>query len=115
MREAMMAKEQQTTSMTPVEQPRFARAIIINPPNPTGYTSNKDSMGGFGQLYGSGAPPAPPLDLPYLASYLQQADIPLTIVEAGAEKWTVAQTLEHIKKLGIKLDESLCLVRTIAS
>ena len=49
---------------------RFNRAILVNPPNPPGYTSNKDSMGGFGQLYPRGAPPFPPLDLPYLAAYL---------------------------------------------
>jgi len=104
-----METAHQTASAT---QPRFGRAIIINPPNPTGYTSNKDSMGGFGQLYGSGAPPAPPLDLPYLAAYLHQAEVPLTIIEAGAEKWSIAQSLEHINNLGIKLDESLCLVRT---
>ena len=107
-----MVTEQQSTSITSVEQPRFARAIIINPPNPTGYTSNKDSMGGFGQLYGSGAPPAPPLDLPYLAAYLRRADVPLTVIEAGAEKWTVTQTLEHINSLDINLGESLCLIRT---
>ena len=49
---------------------RFRRAIIVNPPHPPGYVSNKDSMGGFGQLFPRGAPPFPPLDLPYLAGYL---------------------------------------------
>ncbi len=37
----------------------FRKVFIINPPNPVGYVSNKDSMGGFGQLYPRGAPPAP--------------------------------------------------------
>ena len=45
-------------------------AILLNPPNPPGYVSNKDSMGGFGQLFHEGAPPFPPLDLPYLAGAL---------------------------------------------
>jgi len=66
-------------------------------------------MGGFGQLHGSGTSPAL---LPYLAAYLQQADIPLNVVEAGAEKWTVAQTLAQMNSLDIKLADSLCLVRT---
>ena len=34
-------------------------AILLNPPNPPGYVSNKDSMGGFGQLFHEGAPPFP--------------------------------------------------------
>jgi len=45
----------------------LTKLIIVNPPNPAGYVSNKDSLGGFGQLYPTGAPPFPPVDIPYLA------------------------------------------------
>jgi hypothetical protein len=37
----------------------FSKVFSVNPPSPTGYMSNKDAMGGFGQLYPQGAPPAP--------------------------------------------------------
>lgn len=62
----------------------YANTILVNPPNPPGKVSNKDSMGGFGQLYGAGAPPFPPLDIPYLAASLTQAERPVEIIEAGA-------------------------------
>ena len=63
---------------------KYAKAIIVNPPNPKGYMSNKDSMGGFGQLYTKGAPPFPPLDLAYLAGVLVQAGFASKVIEAGA-------------------------------
>jgi radical SAM superfamily enzyme YgiQ (UPF0313 family) len=61
-----------------------AAVLLINPPNPPGYVSNKDSMGGFGQLYGVGAPPFPPLDLPYLAGAVTAAGFETVVIEAGA-------------------------------
>ena len=46
--------------------------LILNPPNPPGAVSNKDTMGGLGQLYPAGAPcPFPPIDLPYAAGVLR--------------------------------------------
>ena len=63
-------------------------AILLNPPNPPGHVSNKDSMGGFGQLFSPGAPPFPPLDLPYLAGSLAQAGVEVDVIEAGAMLWT---------------------------
>ncbi len=61
---------------------RFEKVIVVNPPSPPGYTANRDSMGGFGQLYPLGAPIAPPLDMPYLAAYLVEKAIPLAVLEA---------------------------------
>lgn len=92
-------------------EPRFARAVITNPPSPTGYTSNKDSMGGFGQLYPAGAPPAPPLDLPYLAAYLRTAGVALTVIDAGADALTVQGFVARLKATP-NIENSLCLVRT---
>ena len=63
---------------------RLGRAIVVNPPNPSGYVSNKDSMGGFGQLYPAGAPPFPPLDVPYLAAFLAREGFPVEVVECNA-------------------------------
>src|SRR4051812_15090604 len=63
-------------------------AILLNPPNPPGHVSNKDSMGGFGQLYSPGAPPFPPLDMPYLAGAIAHAGGDVEVIEAGAMLWT---------------------------
>lgn len=65
--------------------------LLINPPSPPGYVSNKDSMGGFGQLFPRGATWFPPLDLPYLAATLSQAGEPVQILEAGAMDWTLEE------------------------
>ena len=92
-------------------QARFARAVIVNPPSPPGYTSNKDSMGGFGQLYPAGAPPAPALDLPYLAAYLRKAEVALTVVEAGAARLDIDQLIARLREIP-DLSTSLCIVRT---
>jgi radical SAM superfamily enzyme YgiQ (UPF0313 family) len=56
--------------------------LILNPPNPPGLVSNKDTMGGFGQLYPIGAKHSfPPLDIAYTASLLRSKAIPANIVE----------------------------------
>jgi hypothetical protein len=87
------------------------KAILVNPSHPPGCVSNKDSMGGFGQLYPAGASPFPPLDMPYLAAVLTQAGISMRVLEAGAFHWTPEQ-------LGVALDreapqpDDLIVVRT---
>jgi len=62
---------------------RYEKAIVLNPPNPPGYVSNKDSMGGFGQLYGTGATVFPTIDLVYLASCLTEYQLPIEVVECA--------------------------------
>jgi anaerobic magnesium-protoporphyrin IX monomethyl ester cyclase len=90
---------------------RFSRAILINPPHPPGYVSNKDSMGGFGQLFPRGAPPFPPLDLPYLAAFLMREAVEVDVIEAGALDLSCAELLEAIdsKDTG---SGSLAVIRT---
>ena len=39
---------------------RFEKVMAINPPSPPGYVVNRDSMGGYGQLYPMGAAPFRP-------------------------------------------------------
>ena len=90
---------------------RFSRAILVNPPHPPGYVSNKDSMGGFGQLYPRGAPPFPPLDLPYLAAYLLREGFDVDVIEAGALDLSCAQTSEAIATKGAG-DATLVVIRT---
>jgi anaerobic magnesium-protoporphyrin IX monomethyl ester cyclase len=90
---------------------RFRRAIIVNPPHPPGYVSNKDSMGGFGQLFPRGAPPFPPLDLPYLAAYLLREGFEVRVIEAGGLDLSCAQVCDAIdaEDLG---DGALAVIRT---
>jgi len=73
--------------------------VLVNPPNPSGYVSNKDSMGGFGQLYHVGASPFPPLDMPYLAATLTEAGLPVTVFESGALKWSLDTLCQAIGRL----------------
>src|SRR5215471_11573273 len=89
----------------------FSRAILVNPPHPPDYMSNKDSMGGFGQLFPRGAPPFPPLDLPYLAAYLLREGFDVDVIEAGALYLSGAQTCEAIAKKSTGAD-TLVVVRT---
>ena len=53
--------------------------VLINPPNPPGKISNKDMMGGLGQLYDKGGALVPPMDLPYAAAGLLQQSMTLTV------------------------------------
>ncbi|MDQ6887538.1 MAG: radical SAM protein [Gemmatimonadota bacterium] len=88
-----------------------AAAILLNPPNPPGYVSNKDSMGGFGQLFHEGAPPFPPLDLPYLAGALAHAGMDVEVVEAGAMLWSTEEVCERLRKHPA-VERAVVVVRT---
>jgi anaerobic magnesium-protoporphyrin IX monomethyl ester cyclase len=76
---------------------RYVKAIVVNPPNPQGYVSNKDSMGGFGQLYPKGATPFPPLDIPYLAAFLMERQLEVDVIEAGALDLSTADVCRHLQ------------------
>ncbi len=86
-------------------------AVLVNPPSPPGYVSNKDSMGGFGQLYPAGATHFPPLDLPYLAAVVTEAGEQVEIMEAGAFDWTLEQFITALEGTLIAQD-TLCVLRT---
>jgi len=60
---------------------KFSKIFVVNPPNPPGYVSNKDSMGGFGQLFPVGATYLPPVDLVYLTSYLAEQKVAIQVFE----------------------------------
>lgn len=75
-----------------------AVAFLVNPPSPAGRVSNKDSMGGFGQLYPAGAPPFPPLDIPYLAATLTHANHAVRVFESVAMGWSLDQLCAEIAR-----------------
>ncbi len=68
-------------------------------------------MGGFGQLYPTGAPPFPPLDIPYLMAYLAERTLDATVIESNALGLNTADVLTRLREIG-NLNESLVLVRT---
>lgn len=89
---------------------RFSKTVVVNPPSPPGYVSNKDSMGGFGQLFPTGATPFPPLDLIYLASYLTEKNYPAAIFECLAHELTKEQLTEKIAALSEEGSEKPLLI-----
>jgi anaerobic magnesium-protoporphyrin IX monomethyl ester cyclase len=88
----------------------FTKLFIVNPPNPPGYVSNKDSMGGFGQLYPIGAPPFPPLDIPYLAASAAARAVAVEVIEAGALLLSTEDVIARLKTSGAS--GALVMVRT---
>ncbi len=93
---------------------RFTKTITVNPPSPDGYVSNKDSMGGFGQLFPIGATPFPPLDLIYLASYLVEKEFPVSIIECLAHEMNKEQLIERIESICHAEEAPLVIIRTSA-
>ena len=94
---------------------RYSKICVVNPPSPPGYVSNKDSMGGFGQLYPIGATLFPPLDLIYLGSYLVDQNFPVELLECLALDLNREQLLDRISRAGGDLSlPSLIVVRTSA-
>ena len=83
--------------------------VVINPPSPPGYVSNKDSMGGFGQLYPVGATYFPPTDMPYLISYLQHKGHDVGVIECLGSELNIQALLEELSKLS---EPALLVLRT---
>lgn len=74
--------------------------VLVNPPNPPGTVSNKDTMGGLGQLYPSETSTRIlPMDIPYCAAILRRRDIPFEIVECLGLSLDRDQFLHHIVTL----------------
>ncbi len=67
---------------------------IVNPPNPPNAVSNKDTMGGLGQLYPSGAKHSlPPLDVPYTAAVLRSKGIPVQVIDCLGCDWELSELI----------------------
>lgn len=72
---------------------------LVNPPSPPNAVSNKDTMGGFGQLYPEDCrTKIPPLDLAYTAAVLKKHSIPLKVIDClglNFNKELLMQTLKE--------------------
>src|SRR5579864_4702406 len=92
----------------------FRKVVVLNPPSPLGYVANRDSMGGYGQLYPIGATLFPPLDVPYLVSFLSDRNVSLEVVEAQGLNLTREQVAEQIARLSEAngTERTLVVVRT---
>lgn len=67
---------------------------IINPPNPPNVVSNKDTMGGLGQVYSStGKNSLPPLDVPYAAALLKSRGIPVQVIDCMGLDWEISRLI----------------------
>jgi radical SAM superfamily enzyme YgiQ (UPF0313 family) len=101
--------------LNPVVTPeRFKMVIVVNPPSPPGHVANRDSMGGYGQLYPIGAPILPPLDVPYLVGYLESKAVPFEVLEAQGLGLSREQLAEQIARFAgdNPSDRTLVVVRT---
>jgi anaerobic magnesium-protoporphyrin IX monomethyl ester cyclase len=77
----------------------FDKVILINPPSPHGFRANRDSMGGFGQLFPEQAPIMPPLDLPYLAGFLSASGVPIEVIECEGLRLDRAALVQRIGEI----------------
>jgi radical SAM superfamily enzyme YgiQ (UPF0313 family) len=84
--------------------------LLINPPNPDRLCSNKDMMGGLGQVYpaGPGTPSVPPLDLYACAAVLKTSGTPFALVDCLPENIPADRALAQ----AVATTPSLALVRT---
>jgi radical SAM superfamily enzyme YgiQ (UPF0313 family) len=77
---------------------------IVNPPNPPNAVSNKDTMGGFGQLYASNAKHSmPPLDILYTTALLRSKSIPVMIIDCLSLDWELGGLIFHLQSQKSKL------------
>ncbi len=95
---------------------RFEQVVVVNPPSPPGYVANKDSMGGFGQLFPEGATLLPPLDVPYLAGYLVDKGLRVEVLEALGLNLNTEQLARAIAQIAQRNagERTLVAVRTSA-
>ncbi len=89
---------------------RFAKVVIVNPPDQPGYVMNRDSMGGFGQLFVGAETIMPPLDEPYLAGYLAEKGVRLEIVEAQGLQLTKQQVARKVADIAERTEDGGVLV-----
>jgi anaerobic magnesium-protoporphyrin IX monomethyl ester cyclase len=72
--------------------------ILINPPNPPGKISNKDMMGGLGQLYNPGASRIPPIDIPYAAACLRQNGHHVSVIDCLGLRFDTEMLVHAVSK-----------------
>jgi anaerobic magnesium-protoporphyrin IX monomethyl ester cyclase len=73
--------------------------LIANPPHPPGCVSNKDTMGGFGQIYEDPRSQSlHPMDVLYVAAVLRKASLPVAICDAGAARLSMDAFVECVRQ-----------------
>jgi radical SAM superfamily enzyme YgiQ (UPF0313 family) len=71
---------------------------IINPPNPPESVSNKDMMGGLGQLYGKEAlQKIPAIDIAYAAALIRNQGIDLQVLDCLGSNWEIGELLLYLQ------------------
>jgi radical SAM superfamily enzyme YgiQ (UPF0313 family) len=73
--------------------------VLINPPNPPGKISNKDMMGGLGQLYNKGGALVPPIDIPYIAGGLLKNNIPVKVIDCLGLQYDFNKLIEELLEI----------------
>lgn len=72
--------------------------LLINPPHPPGCISNKDTMGGFGQIYDDPlAATLPPIDMYYAGAVLRKNNISVKIIDCGPLTLSIEDLIATIK------------------
>jgi len=111
---AIRSSENSTAGTCDTVPRRFDRVVALNPPSPPNSGANRESMGGYGQLYPVG-PPAPVLDFAYLVSYLSDRSIPLDVIEAQGLDLDTAQVAARVASLAaLHADERILIVARVA-
>jgi anaerobic magnesium-protoporphyrin IX monomethyl ester cyclase len=71
---------------------------IVNPPNPPEAVSNKDTMGGLGQLYPLGTKHSmQPLDIPYTAAVLRDKGVPVDVLDCLGCDWELSELILRLQ------------------
>jgi len=78
--------------------------LLINPPDPKGYISNKDTMGGLGQLYSYESNiKVPPIDIFHIAAILANFNIPVKIIDYLIEEYNEKEIVKLLYMVKPKL------------
>src|SRR5437764_11335752 len=89
---------------------RYEKVIVVNPPSPPGYVANRDSQGGYGQLYPVGATIPIALDIPYLLAYLAEHSVDVVALESQGLELDAARLSKAIANLAEECARKKALV-----
>ncbi|MBU1727396.1 MAG: radical SAM protein [Candidatus Omnitrophica bacterium] len=74
--------------------------VIVNPPNPEHAVSNKDTMGGLGQLYAEGSLiKIPPIDIAYCAALLRKNNLALNLIDCLGDSLDLKGLISRLNQI----------------
>ena len=73
--------------------------VLLNPPSPPGFTSNKDTMGGFGQVYPGDTSAFVPLDILYAAASLRSAKKEFILIESLTSRFDIKNLINTFSSI----------------